>query len=216
MEVTIFGDIHGNLVALERLFEIEKDKTDLFICHGDLVNYGPWSNECVQFLEAFDCVLLKGNHEEYFLQENYDGKNIVASAFFNFCVDKFDKKLKMKIQEYASFYEFDDVRIQHTLNDTYYFENSNFSDVVLKKNTIIGHSHHQFKIQIGKHFLYNTGSLGQNRKFINQSCYIKYNTISKEIQLCNFTHDIDILIDKMKIEGYPKICVEYYLSKARK
>ena len=60
MIVTVFGDVHGNLPALEKLFAIETSATDLFVCHGDLVNYGPWSNECVDFLETKNnCIKLK-------------------------------------------------------------------------------------------------------------------------------------------------------------
>ena len=51
MILTIFGDVHGNLVALEKLFKIENEQTDLFVCHGDIVNYGPWTNECIAFLQ---------------------------------------------------------------------------------------------------------------------------------------------------------------------
>ena len=51
MIVTVFGDVHGNLIALEKLFEIEKGTTDLFISHGDIVNYGPWTNECIALLK---------------------------------------------------------------------------------------------------------------------------------------------------------------------
>ena len=51
MIITVFGDVHGNIIALEKLFDLEKNQTDLFICHGDVVNYAPWSNDCVAFLE---------------------------------------------------------------------------------------------------------------------------------------------------------------------
>lgn len=68
MKVIVVSDIHGNLPALEKLFKKETD-WDLCISLGDVVNYGPWGNECVDFLEGLSKkILLKGNHEEYFIK----------------------------------------------------------------------------------------------------------------------------------------------------
>ena len=68
----------------------EKNNYDQFICHGDVVNYGPWSDDCVKLLNTIeDSILLKGNHEIYFLSGIYNGSNIIAKTFFNYCYDKF-------------------------------------------------------------------------------------------------------------------------------
>lgn len=63
--------------------------------------------------------------------------------------------------------------------------------------------------------LINTGSLGQNRSFINQSCYVKMNTETNKIELKSFIHDVDKVINHMKSKKYPEICINYYLSKSR-
>ena len=63
---------------------------------------------------------------------------------------------------------------------------------------IFGHSHQQFKRKKEEFNLINTGSLGQNRSNINQSCYIKLNTETNEIELKFFIHDIDKVINQMK------------------
>ncbi len=59
----------------------------------------------------------------------------------------------------------------------------------------------------------NTGSLGQNRKYINLSDYIIYDSASGAIELKHFVFDVSILINKMKTLQYPKICIEYYEEK---
>ena len=53
MKIGIFSDIHGNLIALEKVLKDEKDLEE-YIILGDVVNYGPWSNECVQILETLN------------------------------------------------------------------------------------------------------------------------------------------------------------------
>ena len=63
--------------------------------------------------------------------------------------------------------------------------------------------------------LYNTGSIGQNRALINLSCYIKIDTEKETVELKKFIHDIDTVINQMKFDKYPQICLDYYNSKKR-
>jgi predicted phosphodiesterase len=214
MIITIFGDVHGNLIALEKLFELEKSQTDIFISHGDIVNYGPWTNECIEFLKDIpNCVFLKGNHEQYFIDGLYTGTNIIASTFFDHCYLNFDRYLLNGINKYKNKIEIENFTIQHTILNQYIFADTDITNLEIDTNYIIGHSHQQFKIDKKKFKIYNTGSLGQNRQFINQSCYLKFDTITKKFELKNFKHDINKVIDKMKFEKYPKMCIDYYLSK---
>lgn len=216
MVITVFGDIHGNLVALERLYQLEKETTDLFICHGDVVNYGPWSNECVLFLEDIkNCEVLKGNHEDYFLKGFYNGSNIIAKTFFETCYPKFDTKNVNILKEYKEIYSFEDYVIRHTLQDMYIFADTNLDNMALNANYVIGHSHQQFYRKVDGKFLYNTGSIGQNRQYLNQSCYIQIDTKSNVVHLKSFLHDINKVINEMKKENYPDMCVDYYLSKQK-
>jgi len=214
MKAIIFGDVHGNLIALEELFRIEKSEVDLFVCHGDVVNYGPWTNECIQYLKTMaNCILLKGNHEQYFIDGYYDGTNEVAQTFFRHNFSHFDKSLIVEIEKYQNNFQVEDFTVQHTVDKRYIFEDTDISDLDVDKNYMIGHSHQQFYRQKNSFEIYNTGSIGQNRKHINQSCYLKYDTVTKKVELKNYLHDIEKVIRQMKCENYPNLCIDYYLSK---
>jgi predicted phosphodiesterase len=65
MRVAIISDIHSNLEALQKAFEIIDEKNvDEVICLGDLVGYGANPNECVDLTrQRASCVLL-GNHDQ--------------------------------------------------------------------------------------------------------------------------------------------------------
>ena len=64
MKIVVFGDVHGNLPALELMVDVAGN-VDQYVCLGDVVNYGPWSNECVQFIsELENCIKIRGNHED--------------------------------------------------------------------------------------------------------------------------------------------------------
>ena len=214
MIITVFGDVNGNLIALEKLFKIEKNATDLFISHGDVVNYGPWSNECVQFLNAqSNCKNIKGNHEQFYIDGNYGGTNIIAKTFFQKCYQEFDLGLLKSLKNYEDKIILDEFIIQHTINNSYIFGDTNLENLNIESNYIIGHSHQQFYRKVDQKMLYNTGSIGQNRQYLNQSCYLKINTENQQVILKSFVHDINSVINEMKNRNYPKLCLEYYLSK---
>lgn len=212
MKFLIFGDIHGNLPALEKLFEIEEGNYDIAVCHGDVVNYGPWSNDCVDYLDSLsEVILLKGNHEEAFLKNSYPGKNEIAKAFFQFCYPRFDRQEKIK--DYGSDFKAGNYVISHTVYETYLYPDSDLSRFNFKENHIIGHSHYQFERRIKGHKIVNTGSVGQNRRIINLAEYVIYDDVRDQLFLKSFRFDIDKLIQKMEDEKYPEVCLNYYKEK---
>ncbi|WP_224999057.1 metallophosphoesterase [Cesiribacter sp. SM1] len=214
MRVLIFGDVHGNLIALEKMLQVAGPEADMVISHGDVVNYGPWSNECVQLLESVECTCLMGNHETYYIEGSYPGENKVAKAFFSHCYPRFSQK--ELITAWGNAVEVGDFQVQHTVNNQYVFPDTDIDELQLERNYIIGHSHHQFAATSaeGKKLI-NTGSVGQNRKWINVINYVLYDTISTEVSLESVVYNVDLVLDKMRQEGYPSICLEYYQQKKR-
>lgn len=212
MNVLICGDIHGNLPALELLLKQEANNYDLFISHGDVVNYGPWSNDCVDLLETLKYkILLYGNHEEYYLDGSYPGENIIAKTFFNFCYPTFNKFNLIKAYNFKAIVGKYD--IQHTIFDEYLYPDSNLER--LDGNYIIGHSHYQFDRESDAYRLINTGSVGQNRKFIDLIEYVVYNSDTNKLQLKSIEYDPGIVINEMVVRNYPDLCIDYYKNKNR-
>ncbi len=215
MKAIILGDIHGNLPALEEVLKIEQNNFDLLICHGDVVNYAPWSNECVQLLNTIkNKVLLKGNHEVNYINKNYGGTHVVAQTFFEACFPDF-KEFDC-IKNYENEYVLGEFTIKHTIEDQYIYPDTELKTFDLKKNYIIGHSHYAFDRTENSKRIINTGSLGQNRAFINESNYIIYDLSTKMIQHKHFINNFDKVIGEMKIRNYPQLCLNYYLNKKRK
>jgi putative phosphoesterase len=65
MKIIIVSDIHGNWPALRAVFEAEPT-FDRILCLGDLVNYGPFPVECVDWAKEIVPVdwLIQGNHDK--------------------------------------------------------------------------------------------------------------------------------------------------------
>ena len=65
MKLAIISDIHANLHALEEIWtDIEAQKPDKVYCLGDLVGYGAYPNETVEFIRARQISTLMGNYDE--------------------------------------------------------------------------------------------------------------------------------------------------------
>lgn len=208
MRTLIFSDLHGNLIALEKLKQLYPDCIN-WISLGDNVNYGPWSNECVMFLEEeMKCKCIKGNHEEYFINGSYPGKNVIANAFFNFCYKFFNKK--EIIINYLDSFNIGSYTFTHTIDGKYIFDDT---EIDLERNYVIGHSHKQYHRTINGFSLINPGSLGQDRQYINRSNYCIYDHDKNVFSFHTFIHDINKLISEMKSLNYPEICIEYYKNK---
>lgn len=64
MKVAVFGDVHGNLAALEAvLAEIGREGAGVILCTGDLVNYGPEPRAVVREALSAPTVCVAGNHD---------------------------------------------------------------------------------------------------------------------------------------------------------
>ena len=210
MRYLICGDIHGNLPALELMLSKEKGNFDQLICHGDVVNYGPWSNECVLLLNDIkESIILKGNHEHFFLNGSYLGSNKIAIAFFDFCYYRFNQFHILK--DYKESFNLANLKVQHTILDKYIFEDTQID--FIDCNYVIGHSHQQFDKFVGNKRLINTGSVGQNRSYINCINYIIYNSQDQSFSMKMEKYNHYFVIEKMKSESYPKICLDYYRTK---
>lgn len=64
-QITIFGDIHANLPALEAvLADMDARKMANRYCLGDLVGYGTFPNEVVASIRAADVPTIMGNYDQ--------------------------------------------------------------------------------------------------------------------------------------------------------
>ncbi len=70
-KLAILADIHGNLPALEAVWDdLSRFDVDHVIVAGDVINMGPFSREVLDYLANRTCAIIRGNHEYYLL--DYD------------------------------------------------------------------------------------------------------------------------------------------------
>ncbi len=62
MKALILSDIHSNIYALEAIWAREKD-SDVIYCTGDLVDYGPFPREVLDWVRNHQVICAQGNHD---------------------------------------------------------------------------------------------------------------------------------------------------------
>ncbi|MEZ4668668.1 MAG: metallophosphoesterase family protein [Anaerolineae bacterium] len=69
--LAILSDIHSNLPALEAVFaDMAQFEIDQIVVAGDVVNWGPFSQQVMDFLADKRCAFIRGNNELYLTDWN--------------------------------------------------------------------------------------------------------------------------------------------------
>lgn len=213
MKVAVFSDVHGNLIALQRFVEVTADRVDAYLCLGDVVNYGPWGDECVDLVSTLPNIqVLEGNHERLFRSAENLGQEIpLVQDFYHHCRPLFSRDaFLMGLPDHV---DLGNYRCTHTIDDRRIYPDT---VIDIDCDYIVGHTHHQYRVERGAFTIVNPGSIGQNRKWIDCADFLILDTVSGEIDFESTPYDVDRLIAEMSRRGFPDQCTRYYASKARK
>ncbi len=68
MRLAVLADIHGNIHALQAIAtRLEQIQPDAVVVVGDIINAVPFSREVIDFVQRQDWIIIRGNHEFYYL-----------------------------------------------------------------------------------------------------------------------------------------------------
>jgi putative phosphoesterase len=209
MRVAVISDIHGNLPALETVV-LKIRHVDAVICLGDVVNYGPWSDACLELLNTLPgLTLLEGNHESLFLgKEPLEQELPLVQQFYRASFARFTRRdliENLPLTTTLGGYLF-----THTLEGQKIYKDT---DVVPPSDCFIGHSHHAFHLERHGRQIVNPGSLGQNRKRLDMACYALFDSVTRDVALKQVIYPVTVLLNEMRVLKYPPECLEYYQSK---
>lgn len=196
----IISDIHGNLEALNAVFEdIKNINVDRIICLGDIIGYGPNPNECLELIKKNNCIPIIGNHEDIYLGNISDKEcsniGIISSRWTK---EEVNKNYVPYIKSFKKFLSDNDCLYAHTSfltnnypylnNDSHIVEAFNYE----KYNMVFyGHTHRPkitslengeiesinilenitIDIKDNVKYFINVGSVGQQRDSITNASY---------------------------------------------
>jgi putative phosphoesterase len=178
----IISDIHGNLEALTRAFEvIDEERVDDIVCLGDTVGYGANPVECLKLVRSRCSVILLGNHDAASIDlavANQFTLNAQLSAIWTF--GALDEESKTFLRSLKPTRPMDDILLSHGSPyepDEWHYVISEFDmreafRAFTERICFVGHSHipiifseqgEKDAITRQGRFIINVGSIGQPR-----------------------------------------------------
>jgi predicted phosphodiesterase len=210
MIVAVFSDVHANLPALEAFEAAVRDVAEGYLCLGDIVDYGPWNDECLERIVALPGIqVVAGNHDRLFLDDSgLDEEAPVVQEFYRASRASFTR-LDL-LRDLPDELRLGPFRCTHTIDGQRVFADS---EVCVDSDYLIGHTHWQYSIRRGRWRIINPGSVGQNRERIDMVDYALYDTDVDQVTFARIRYDVSAFVAELRGRGYPAPCLAYYARK---
>jgi len=231
MKFAIIADIHGNLEALEAVLEdARKQGVTHYACLGDVVGYGANPKECLDIVRGMGMPCVKGNHDEYSasLNQHLEGFNPYAAQAVQWTREhlteddrKWLRELKY-IRLVTSFsivhatldapdrwgYVFDKLAAAASFpyqnTNVCFFGHTHVPVAFVRDSVVRGGSYSKFRIEHGRKYFINVGSVGQSRDGVAKATYATYDLNEGIIELRRVDYDIPAAQGKIIAAGLPK------------
>jgi len=232
----VFGDIHGNLHALEAVLAAYQDEAvDAYLCTGDLVGYGPFPRECLERTREICHHVVAGNHDLAVCEKlNLEFFNSYAKSAVMWTRQQLDPEHL----EYLHRLPLLEVLETHaTLSHATIYDPGAFDYIqtqydahlsLQEQQTVsgfVGHSHIPitFYLRDGvvswttesaidlsacDKALINVGSVGQPRDENRDAAYAVFDTDQQKVWIKRVAYDVDAAAAAIESRGLPSILGE--------
>lgn len=214
MRIAVISDIHGNLDALKKVLDdIEKRDVENIICAGDLVGYGPYQNEVIEYINSKNVLLIGGNYDRAvafndvkYIKDSEFNRNFALPWSVEKVTDKNKKLLKRLPESLTLVVNNKTIKIVHGSPlkvNQYLFQDAedtkeimeNFDGDVL----VCAHTHLPFVKKFGEKLMINDGSVGKPKIGRHNITYALINIEDKvSAEIIELEHDNWPLIEELK------------------
>ncbi len=229
MKYAVIADIHGNLEALKVVLDDAKSqKVTHYCCVGDTVGYGANPKDCLDIVRQMNMPCVKGNHDEYSSsEEELDGFNPHAAEAVTWTRKQLTKEDRQWLRDLkyvrmvASFsmvhatldgpgrwgYVFD--KLMAAASFTYqntsvcFFGHTHVPVAFVRDSVVRGGSYSKFKVEPGRKYFVNVGSVGQPRDGNPKTAYVIYDLDESTIEIRRLDYDIPTAQKKILAAGLP-------------
>jgi putative phosphoesterase len=202
--VTIFGDIHANLPALEAVLDDMKTRAlSSLYCLGDLVGYGTFPNEVTEIIRERNIPTIMGNYDQGVGNNSDDCgcayTNAVAEALGKRSIawtnqkTTTDTKLFLRQLPAQFLLQLGEIRVRlvhgspRKINEYLFAERPDATmerllDMAEADVLVCGHTHIPYHriLPSGRHVI-NAGSVGKPKDGNPQACYVVLETASRHL-----------------------------------
>jgi predicted phosphodiesterase len=230
MRYAILADIHANLEALQAVLEDTRQQNCThYVCLGDVVGYGANPKECLDLIRGMNMPVVKGNHDEYIsVDDDPEGFNDAAAEAVTWTRAQLTPDDRKWLRELKYFRLVANFSIVHATLDApqrwgYVFEKLEAAASFTYQNTQVcffGHTHvpvafvrdttvrggtySKFRVEPGKKYFVNVGSIGQPRDRNPKAAYVIYDMAQQTIELRRLDYDIATAQKKIRAAGLPE------------
>lgn len=229
MRYAIIADIHANLEAFQAvLADTRAMNCTHYACLGDVVGYNANPKECLDIVRQMGMPCVKGNHDEYCSSEtDLEGFNPHAAEAINWTRNQLTEDDRKWLRELRYIRLVASFSIVHATLDGpqrwgYVFEKLAAAASFTYQNTSVcffGHTHvpvafirdaqvrggtySKFKVEPGKKYFVNVGSVGQPRDGNPKAAYVVYDLDEGSIELRRLDYDLPTTQQKILNAGLP-------------
>jgi predicted phosphodiesterase len=234
MKYAIIADIHANLEALKVVLE---DASQLqathYACLGDVVGYNANPKECLDIIREKNIPCVMGNHDEYCSADlELEGFNPHAAEAVNWTRQQLSPADRewlrnLKYQRLAANftmvhatldapkrwgYVFD--KLAAAASFTYqntpicFFGHTHVPVAFIRDSVVRGGTYSKFKIEPGRKYFVNVGSVGQSRDGVPKATYVIYDVDEGSIELRRLDYDMATTQAKIRAAGLPERLAE--------
>jgi predicted phosphodiesterase len=235
MKFAILSDIHSNLEALKVVLDhTQQQKCTHYVCLGDVVGYGPNPNECLEIIRSLNCPTVMGNHDEYCAGEmDLTGFNPMAADAIKWTRQQLTEEQRGWLRNLKYVRNVESFTIVHATLDlpekwAYVFDklaaaasfNYQHTGVCFNGHThvpiafvrgpngIQGGLYTRVKIEVGRKYFINVGSIGQPRDRNPKASYVIFDLLNNIIEIQRLDYDIAGTQKKIRAAGLPESLAE--------
>ncbi|MCD6049329.1 MAG: metallophosphoesterase [Verrucomicrobia bacterium] len=229
MKYAILADIHGNLEALQAVLEDCKAQgATHYACLGDVVGYNANPKECLDIIRGMGMPVVKGNHDEYCSTDTaLDGFNAHAAEAVEWTRQQLSDEDRQWLKDLkylrlvANFtivhatldvpqrwgYVFD--KLAAAASFTYqntsvcFFGHTHVPVAFIRDTVVRGGTYSKFKVEPGRKYFVNVGSIGQSRDGVAKATYVIYDMNEGTIELRRLDYDMATTQRKIIEAGLP-------------
>lgn len=229
MKFAIIADIHANWEALQVvLADARNEKVTHYACLGDVVGYNANPKECLDIVRDMGMPCVKGNHDEYCSSEgNLDGFNPAAALAVQWTRNQLTPEDRQWLRDLKYMRLVTSFSIVHATLDapqrwgyvfdklaaaasfTYqntsvcFFGHTHVPVAFVRDSLVRGGSYSKFRVEPGKKYFVNVGSVGQSRDGVPKATYALYDLDSQTIELRRLDYDMPATQAKIIAAGLP-------------
>ncbi|KKH50143.1 metallophosphoesterase [Methanosarcina sp. 1.H.A.2.2] len=216
MKILLIADIHANLEALRTVLDVPHDRA---ICLGDIVDYGPDPDKCIDFLQKKNIPTIRGNHDNAVAfkmdcQCGYKYKHLsIATREYTWGVlddsrMEYLQKLPLVIKEeingkklfltHASPRSMFEYIKPETPDEDILAMIADPMEPVDAEFLVVGHSHIPMNRKLEDLTIINPGSVGQPRDGDTRAGCAVFDTETGDVEFFRLEYDIDAVCAKIE------------------